>query len=88
MEALILILIGVITGLELGPSQPVTTDPKPDPLVSESTRMCQSRPNALWVANLEDPEAPRWLLRDDGALCEPVTGRVVVLEGFRYAEIH
>jgi len=87
VEALILILIGLVTGFEVASTRLAPENVKIDATDSESTLPCRSTPNALSIANLEDPLAPRWIVRDDGALCDPVTGRVVVLEGARYRNI-
>ncbi len=87
MEALILFFIGLVTGLEVVSTRPSSEDVKAEAPSSESTLPCQSTPSALSIANLEEREAPRWIVGDDGALCDPVTGRVVVLEGLRYPDI-
>ena len=87
MEALILIFIGLVTGLEVASARHPSEVVKPDPPGSESTLPCLSTSSAFWIANLEEREAPRWIVGDDGALCDPVTGRVVVLEGLRYPDI-
>ena len=87
MEALILIFIGFVTGLEVASTRPASEDVTAEAPSSESTIPCQSTPSALSIANLEEREAPRWIVGDDGVLCDPVTGRVVVLERLRYPEI-
>ena len=80
MEALILILIGVIAGIEIGGG--VSTRTQIDPTnasTNDGVIECIAAPDAIRIANLEDPDAPLWMLQQDQSLCNSATGQVVVI---------
>ena len=79
MEALVLVLIGLITGFEVASSQQGRGDRNQgDPQATEMTVECAASDHALRIANLESPDAPIWVFQTEDTLCDPATGRIVV----------
>ena len=87
MAGVLLILIGLLARSEVASHRhgPMAVNARPPP--SAAMRRCQPSPDAIWITNLELPDAPRWLIRDTGELCDPHTGKRVTLEGLHDPEI-
>ena len=86
MEALILFLIGLASGLGVASIRHADKPVEPDTPIATMTPTCQPGPNSVWVANLEDPTAPRWVVQEAGGLCNPLSGERLEIEGLRYTE--
>ena len=80
MEALILFLIGFVSGRVVTSNRHDVEVIHVEAHAVETTRFCAPKPDSTWVANLDDPDAPRWLVQEEGALCAPATGEQIVLE--------
>ena len=79
MEALILLLIGFIAGLEIGGNRQTPNEIEP---VNVSATMraieCVVELDAIRIANLDDSASPTWIVQPDQSLCDPVTERIVI----------
>ena len=79
MEALIFILIGFIAGFEIGGGpQPPNEVESTNVSVTARAIDCVVEPDAIRIANLDDSNAPIWIVQPDQSLCDPVTERIVI----------
>jgi len=80
VEALVLILIGLITGFEVASSQQGSPDlEQGDHQATEMTVECVVSADALRIANLEDPDAPIWVFQTEDTICDPVSGQIIAV---------
>ena len=86
MEALILLLIGLVTGHVVASNRHPVEVIHVEARAVEATEFCAPTPESTWVANLDNRSAPRWLVQEKGGLCVPATGEQIVLEDLRYEE--
>ena len=80
MEALILVLIGLIAGFEVASSQQESPNlGQGDPQATEMTVECVASADALRIANLESPDAPIWVFQTEDTICDPVSGQIIAV---------
>jgi hypothetical protein len=84
MEALILFLIGLVTGHAVAASRHEVRLIDVEVHAVELASNCEPSPDSAWVATLDDPEAQRWVVLEDGGLRDPATGERIVIECLAY----
>jgi hypothetical protein len=87
MAALIVFLIGLASGLGAASNRDAHAPEAQARDAQATVSTCHAKPESVWIANLEDPAAPRWIAQGAGALCNPLSGERVEID-FLDTETH